>query len=94
MANSLSSKKRARQNTRRRLANRVKASAMKTAIRRVDAVLPAGDAASIAAAVTLAYKRIDKAARKRIIHPNTAARRKALVARHASQRLQGTAKPA
>jgi len=94
MANSLSSKKRVRQNAKRRLANRIKSSAMKTALRKVETSLEGGDAASISAAVKLAYKRIDKAARKRIIHPNTAARRKALVARNAAKRLEGTARSA
>ena len=44
------------------------------------------DMTAIKAAVNHAYKRIDKAAKTNVIHANTAARRKALVARHAAKK--------
>ena len=84
MPNTKSAKKRMRQDEKRKLNNRMKASAMKTAIRRVQTLASeGGDAAALQAAVTQAYKRIDKAAKTNVIHANTANRRKALVARHA-----------
>jgi small subunit ribosomal protein S20 len=84
MPNSRQAKKRMRQDDKRRMNNRSKASAMKTAMRRVKDAAEAGDAAKLEEAVSLAYKRIDKAAKASVIHANTAARRKSLVARTAS----------
>lgn len=83
MPNSRQAKKRMRQDDKRRLLNRSKASAMKTAIRRVKEAAEAGDKAALEQAVQTAYKRIDKAAKTNVIHANTAARRKSLVARTA-----------
>lgn len=83
MPHSRSAKKRMRQNETARDRNRSKASAMKTAIRRVDEAVAAGDGEAVKTAVTNAYKRIDKAAKENVIHANTAARRKALVQRKA-----------
>lgn len=83
MPNSNQAKKRMRQDAKRKLANRSKASAMKTAIRRVDQAVASGDAVAIKTAVTSAYKRIDKCAKTNVIHANTAARRKSLVMRKA-----------
>lgn len=88
MPNSLSSKKRVRQNAKARVLNRSKASAMKTAIKRVDEAIQSGDATALRSAVNVAYKRIDKAARVNVIHKNTAARRKSLITRKASALLR------
>ncbi len=84
MPNSRQAKKRVRQDEKKRLNNRAKSSAMKTAMRRVTEVAAEGDAAKLDEALALAYKRIDKAAKANIIHKNTAARRKSLVARSAA----------
>lgn len=84
MPNSKSAAKRVRQNEKARLANRAKASAMKTAIRRVEKAVASGDAEQVKAAVSSAFQRIDKAAKAHVIHANTAARRKALVMRKAT----------
>ena len=84
MPNSRQAKKRMRQDDKRRLLNRSKASAMKTAIRRVKEAAEAGDKAALEQAVQTAYKRIDKAAKTNVIHANTASRRKSLVARTAA----------
>ena len=84
MPNSPSAHKRVRQNAKRNLLNRSKASAMKTALRRVDEALAKGDKTALQAAVQTAYKRIDKAAKTNIIHAKTAARRKSLVMRKAA----------
>lgn len=85
MPNTKSAKKRLRQSSKRRMLNRTKASAMKTAIRRVREAAAEGDATKVQAAVKVAYKKIDKAAKANVIHANTAARRKALVCREAAK---------
>lgn len=84
MTSSLQAAKRVRQNEKRRLRNRAKSSAMKSSMKRVEGAIAAGDAAAVKLALDEAYSRIDKAARNKVIHPNTAARRKALIARHAA----------
>ena len=84
MPNNKSAKKRVRQDAKKRLLNRTKSSAVRTAMRRVREAATEGDATALATAVSHAYKRIDKAAKVNLLHANTAARRKALVARQAS----------
>lgn len=84
MPNNESRKKRLRQDEGRRLANRKRKSAVKTAFRKLDAAVESGDDAAVQEAVSNAFKRIDKAAKANTLHANTAARRKALVMRKAS----------
>jgi small subunit ribosomal protein S20 len=84
MPQSRSAKKDVRQIEKRRLRNKARSSAMKTAMRRLDTVVAEGDAEAVKAAVSEAYKRIDKAAKTNIIHANTAARRKSMVTRKAA----------
>ena len=84
MPNNKSAKKRVRQDAKKRLLNRTKASAVRTAMRRVREAVDEGDAKAVETAVSHAYKRIDKAAKVNVLHANTAARRKALVAHQAA----------
>ena len=84
MPNNKSAKKRVRQDAKKRLLNRTKSSAVRTAMRRVREAATEGDEKALEAAVSHAYKRIDKAAKTNVLHANTAARRKALVARQAA----------
>lgn len=84
MPNSRQAQKRMRQDEKRRLLNKSKASAMKTAIRKVEEAAAEGDEQAIKGAVNHAYKRIDKASKANVIHKNTANRRKALVMRKAA----------
>ncbi|MEX2355961.1 MAG: 30S ribosomal protein S20 [Thermaerobacterales bacterium] len=84
MANSPSSKKRARQNVRRMLRNRVYRSRVKTAVRRFEEALSSADAGSVDTALRRAHKVIDKAAKRGVLHDNAAARRKSRLARKAS----------
>ena len=83
MPNNKQSAKRMRQDAKRKMANRSRKSNMKTAMRRVNEAVEGGDAAAVKTAVSAAFKAIDKAAKAHSIHANTAARRKALVARTA-----------
>jgi small subunit ribosomal protein S20 len=52
---------------------------LKTYVKRVREAISTGDATVIANAVTLAQKNLDKAAKRGVIHPNQAARRKSRI---------------
>ncbi len=78
MPNNKQAKKRVRQNETRATENKIVRSSMRTAIRRV---VDAESAEAAEAALPQAMKRIDKAAKKNIIHDNAAARYKNRVAR-------------
>lgn len=61
-------------------ANRAQRSAMRTAVKKAqDAV--AGDPANAEAALQAAARKLDKAARQNLIHPNKAARTKSRLAK-------------
>ncbi len=78
MPNTKQSSKRLKQDEKRRVHNKAMTSAMRTAIKKVlQAETP--DAAE--AATPLAFKRIDKAAKRNIIHANTAANSKRRLAK-------------
>ena len=76
MANSKSAEKRARTSERRRVRNRRFRSASRTLVRTAEQVIAQADAEAAAGAVKNAVSMLDRAARKGIIHPNNAARRK------------------
>ena len=75
MANHASAAKRARQSEKRRLVNRARKAAMRTAIKRVLAAVEAGDAEAARAALARAVPLIDRAGRRGVIHRNQASRR-------------------
>jgi len=77
MPNSVSAKKRLRQNHAHRLINRSIKSSVRTTIRNVRSAVEAGDVEASSAAFQTAVKKLDKAAAKSVIHANTAARTKA-----------------
>ena len=74
MANHASSLKRARQDEKKRAQNRGQKSAMRTEIKRVLAAVDAGDKETAAAALKQATSLLDRAGRKRQIHPSQASR--------------------
>ena len=76
MANIKSAKKRIRQIEKRTARNRVYRSSARTYIKKTRQAIDAGDLETAEENATLAYKTLDKAARKNIIHPRNAARRK------------------
>ena len=76
MANIKSQIKRNRQNEKRRQRNRAVRSEIITRTRTAEAAAAQGDDAETAEAARMAIKRIDKAASKGVLHPNTAARKK------------------
>ncbi len=89
MAHTKSSKKRVRQNESKRLLNRELKGRMRTAIKAVEKKAGSDDAEELSAAFRKASAEIDKAARKRLIHPNAAARQKSRLAKQLARASQG-----
>ncbi len=81
MAHTKQAAKRNRQNLKARTRNKVQRSTMKSAIRTVR---KADSADTAKAALPDAMKKIDKAAKNRVIHPNAAARLKSRLAKKAA----------
>jgi small subunit ribosomal protein S20 len=81
MANIASQIKRNRQNEAARVRNKATRSAIKTALKRFDAAVESGDADEARVAYDAAASRLDRAARRRIVHPNFAANHKSKMAR-------------
>jgi small subunit ribosomal protein S20 len=80
MPHTKSAKKRLRQNIKRRLQNRSVKRTYKTHVKRFHEALE-GPVEEARAEFDLACKRLDKAAAKRVIHPNKAARHKSQMAK-------------
>ena len=81
MANIKSQIKRNRQNEKARLRNKAVKSSLKTAIRKYNVAVEAGDVESANALLADASRKLDKAASKGVIHPNQAANRKSAIAK-------------
>ena len=75
MPHSRQAKKRLRQSVKRKDQNRAVKSTMKTHVKKVLKAVAAGDAAAARAELPAAMKKIDKAAKKNVIHANQASRR-------------------
>ncbi|MEO0367398.1 MAG: 30S ribosomal protein S20 [Pseudomonadota bacterium] len=76
MANSPQARKRAKQNSVRRLRNHSQRSAVRTAIKKLDAAIAGGDQAAAQEAYKVSASMIDKATVKGLHHRNRAARLK------------------
>lgn len=76
MANSQSAKKRIRQTARRTEHNRSYISAARTYLKKARLLLAQGELDEAEAVAQKAYSTLDKAARRRVLHPRNAARRK------------------
>lgn len=82
MANSLSSKKRIRQNEKHRMRNRARKSAVKTQIKRfLEVVSHSNDMENAEKELRLAQKKLDRLVVTGVMHKNTAGRRKAQLMR-------------
>jgi small subunit ribosomal protein S20 len=81
MPHTPSAKKSLRQDAKRRLRNRAAKKSIKIQLKKLTE--PAKDASldSLQMELKVAIRKLDKAAAKRIIHPNTAARKKSQLAR-------------
>lgn len=89
MPHTSSAKKRLRQSQKRRLHNRSVKKAIKVQLKKFAEAVN-GPAEELRKQYDLAAKKLDKAAAKRVIHPNLAARKKSQLAR-AMQRKPATA---
>ena len=81
MPHTKSAKKSLRQDEKRRARNRAVKKALKTQLKKFAATLKEGTAEQKQADFIAAVKRLDKAAARRVIHPNAAARKKSQLAR-------------
>jgi len=75
MANSPSSKKRARQIERRTLVNKARRSRIRTFIRKVEEAIASGDQSAATEALKVAQPEIMRGVTKGVTHKNTAARK-------------------
>lgn len=81
MPNTKSAAKRLRQNVKRRMRNRIAKKLIKTYTKRALAAAAAGKREQADADFKVAVSKIDKAGARRVLHPNTAARRKSRLTR-------------
>ena len=84
MVRSASGLKRHRQSLRRRERNRARQTAARSSVRQAREKIESGTQEEAQAAVRAAASILDRAARRRVIHPNTAARRKSRLMRQAN----------
>eukprot|EP00210_Caulerpa_lentillifera_P009583 g9140.t1 len=75
MANTLQSKKRARQNERRYVVNKARRSRIRTYLRKVEEAIASGDQFSAIAALRAAQPELARGVTKGVVHKNTAARK-------------------
>jgi small subunit ribosomal protein S20 len=81
MPHTTSAKKSLRQDQKRRDRNRAVKKGLKSQLKKFAAVVKDGTAEQKQAEYIAAVKRLDKAAARRVIHPNAAARKKSQLAR-------------
>ncbi|MBI3820918.1 MAG: 30S ribosomal protein S20 [Planctomycetes bacterium] len=81
MANSVSARKRIRQNEARNAMNKSRKSAFRTEVKKLLTLASKGNVSGAREHLATAMSTIDKAAKKRSIHPNAAARYKSRLQR-------------
>jgi small subunit ribosomal protein S20 len=81
MPHTRSAKKNVRKIEARNLRNRAVKSAIKTQIKKFMDIVKSGSPDTLQSEFKIAAKKLDKAAAKRVIHPNQAARKKSQLAR-------------
>jgi small subunit ribosomal protein S20 len=87
LANTKSAIKDIRRTERRRERNRIYRSRARTLIKRTRLLIEAGDLEQAQETALLAAKALDKAAKRRVVHPNNASRRKARLMKQLNQAL-------
>lgn len=85
MANIKSSAKRAQLIQKQTAKNRAAKSLIKTNLKKFDTAVAEGDRSTAEAAYTVAIKTVDRAATKKLIHKNKAARRKSILTRNLNE---------
>ena len=91
MPHTSSAKKRLRQGKKRRLHNRAVKKDVKNQLKSFDAAVN-GPVEELRKAYNIAAKKLDKAAAKRVVHPNLAARKKSQLARMLHQKTAAASK--
>ena len=86
MPHTKSAKKNLRKSEKNRIRNRTTKRNVRTHLKRFDAALEEGPIEKLQEEYNLAAKKLDKAAAKRVIHPNLAARKKAQLAKVLNQK--------
>ena len=81
MTQSLQSKKRVRQNAKRRVINRARKSQVKTQIKHFEAALSSGDVEAASEQYRLIARKLDETAATSTMHKKTAARKKSRLAK-------------
>jgi small subunit ribosomal protein S20 len=81
MPHTRSAAKYLRKTEKRRLRNRAVKKAIKTQIKKFMDVAKSGNVADLEKELVLTTKKLDKAAAKRVVHPNMAARKKGQLAK-------------
>jgi small subunit ribosomal protein S20 len=81
MPHTRSAKKSQRKIVRRRLRNRATKKAIKVQIKEVAEIAKAGSVEDLKKAYNAAAQKLDKAAARRVVHPNLAARKKSQLAK-------------
>ena len=81
MAQSLQSKKRVKQNAKRREINRSRKSQVKTQIKHFEAALSSGDVKAASEQYQLVVRKLDETATTSTMHKRTAARKKSRLAK-------------
>lgn len=81
MAHNKQAKKRIRTSNEARIRNKDKSSAMKTQMKKLQALIDANDKAAAAKELLVTFTHIDRCAKHNIIHSNTAARKKSMMSR-------------
>ncbi len=81
MVQSLQSKKRVKQNAKRRAINRSRRSQVKTQIKHFEAASSSGDVEAASEQYRLIVKKLDKSAATSMMHKRTAARKKSRLAK-------------
>lgn len=84
MPNSVSAKKSLRKNQSRRIRNRAQRSSLRAVIKRFRAAAEGEDREAATKLLQLAYKKLDQAAAKGLIHKNAAARTKSRLSKRLS----------
>ncbi len=85
MANIKSAEKRNRQNTVRRERNRAATSTLRTQVKKMRKTLEEGDEKAISVMLSETFSMIDRTAKRKVIHRNTADRYKSRLAKAAGK---------
>jgi small subunit ribosomal protein S20 len=93
MPHTSSAKKHLRKSEKQRLRNRAVKKAVKTQIKRFEAAVAGTDVEVMRKEYDQAAKKLDKAAAKRVVHPNLASRKKSQMARKLNQKARPAARP-